>query len=906
MIQLKCYDSPSKITPTYVDLYKDSPIKLTLSVEDITNAEATSVFSRSFRIPNTPTNAKYFKHAFLIEGIDFDITIKKPAEIIVDGSEFRTGHIRLQKIYNNKDLDKIDYEILFLGETKDFSTVIGDRSMCDLDIADLTHSFTFATIQESWGAYPSTTKWDTVTDDFVTQTPTITSGLNDGNVIYPLINHGNTYGEDGRVIRYDPVSGAVLQGQVGIGSNADHYFNHPGGELSAAQFKPMVRVKRLWDAIFEFAGYTYTSDFINPVDPEDSVFTSLYASSFGNEASIRFDATRSSQNTFSAEGLGEDGNVDEYMECEQELSDLGNNYNANLSRYTVPDDGTYTFFMSAYVGAEFETPSSGTELVDSVLELRVTSGGVETVVATSPQGVDQVVSLTHSEPLTAGDTVKVFVAYVGSNEPSASNTSSHQFACTVSPGDMNPVFNFDCEYKQIDFIKDVLTTFRLVMSPDYSKPNNFIIEPFVNYIASGDTHDWSDKLDQTKDLIIEPLFFTQSDRIDYKHAADGDYINAYHIAAYKEAFGYLEFDSGNDLLKGARTIETLWAPTPMTHIEGTPTTSSFILPQLHVHEAGDINTQHLPIKPKTRFLFYNGLQPITTNSYRWHLEGVADPMDHYPLVSYSSEWPMTGTGTILNWNVDIGYWGNSVSGYPSRLGQSMYDLYWAGYIGSLYSRNARRVTGTFILNSVDLQDFSFDDVIYVNGVYYRPEKILDAQIGELSPTKVQLIKLLNYTELILPPLPSITTYFIEACDGSFGSFATSGIPNLAVGTVMQIVTEGVDPVCVVVGQSTTPQQGITDTLIDGATYLNCNSCNGVTPPTTESVYNITECGTTQGGQAASTGYNFNVGDVVQYTIGGTGATYCGTIQSEVQGVNPVIVINSPIAYACDDEVHCGQ
>ena len=267
---------------------------------------------------------------------------------------------------------------------------------------------------------------------------------------------------------------------------------------------------------------------------------------------------------------------------------------------------------------------------------------------------------------------------------------------------------------------------------------------------------------------------------------------------------------------------------------------------------------------------------------------------------------MASTGTVLNWNVDIGYWGNSVSGYPSRLGQSMYDLYWSGYINSLYSKNARRVTGTFILNSVDLQDFSFDDIIYVNGVYYRPEKIIDAQIGELSPTKVQLIKLLNYSEFILPPLPSITTYFIEACDGSFGSYATSGIPNIAVGTVMQIVTEGVDPVCVVVGQATTPQQGNTDTLIDGATYLNGNSCNGVTPPTTESVYNITECGTAQGCQASSTGYNFNVGDVVQYTIGGTGATYCGTIQSEVQVVDPLLVINSPISYDCDDELHCVQ
>ena len=237
----------------------------------------------------------------------------------------------------------------------------------------------------------------------------------------------------------------------------------------------------------------------------------------------------------------------------------------------------------------------------------------------------------------------------------------------------------------------------------------------------------------------------------------------------------------------------------------------------------------------------------------------------------------------------------------------MYDLYWSGYINSLYSKNARRVTGTFILNSVDLQDFSFDDVIYVNGVYYRPEKILDAQIGELSPTKVQLIKLLNYTQFILPPLPSVTSYFIEACDGSFGNYANSGIPNIAVGTVMQIVTEGSEPVCVVVGQATLPPQGtVLDTLIDGATYLDCNACNGVTPPPTETVYNITECNTANGAQASATGYNFNIGDVVQYTIGGTGATYCGTIISEVQGVNPLLVISSPVAYDCDDSLHCAQ
>ena len=875
MIQLKCYDSPLKQIPTYVDLYEDSPIKLTLSVEDITNAEATSVFSKAFRIPNTPNNAKYFKHAFLIEGIDFDITIKKPAEILVDGSEFRTGHIRLQKIYNNKDLDRIDYEILFLGETKDFSTVIGDASMCNLDIPDITHVFGFGAIQTSWLAYP--------------ESSTLTAGLNDGNVLYPLINHGNTYDE----------AGVVQESEVSVIGNRK--FTTAAHPLAASQFKPMIRVKRLWDAIFEDAGYTYDSDFINPAVPEDSVFSSLYASAFGNEASISFDATASSNNTFSAIGQTE-GYVGDYLDAEVELSDLGNNYNTTISRYgpvAAGFAGLYTFTTSAFVGAEFETQSSGFIPVDSVLVLQVNGVGV----ATSNQGNQQTVSLEADITLAVGDTVRVFVDYVGSNEPSSSEVSGQSFACIKAPGEVNPVSNFDCEYKQIDFIKDVLTTFRLVMSPDYNKPNNFIIEPFVDYIASGDTHDWSHKIDQSKDLLIEPLFFTQSDRIDYKHTQDGDYINTYHTAAYKEAYGYLEFDSNNDLLKGNRTIKTQWAPTPMTQIEGALTTSSFILPQLHVHEAGDAGTLHLPIKCKTRFLFYNGMQTIAVNANRWYLEGAVNPQELYPLVSYSSTWPMTADGTILNWNVDIGYWGFAVNGYPPRLGQSMYDLYWSGYINSLYSKNARRVTGTFILNSVDLQDFSFDDVIYVNGVYYRPEKIIDAQIGELSPTKVQLIKLLNYNEFVLPPLPSVTTYFIEACDGSFGSFATSGIPNIAVGTVMQIVTEGVDPVCVVVGQSTTPQQN-SDTLIDTATYLDCQECNGGAPSI--NYYTIQDCVTGEIDYAEAT-FTFSIGDVVQYTIGGTGATYCGTITFIGSGpVTPTWVINSPTAYACDDPVHCAQ
>ncbi len=60
-----------------------------------------------------------------------------------------------------------------------------------------------------------------------------------------------------------------------------------------------------------------------------------------------------------------------------------------------------------------------------------------------------------------------------------------------SPGEAYLPKMFDCEYKQVDFIKDILLAFRLVMEPDPNNKLNFFIEPWQSYIGSGDLHDWS-------------------------------------------------------------------------------------------------------------------------------------------------------------------------------------------------------------------------------------------------------------------------------------------------------------------------------------------------------------------------------------------------------------------------------
>lgn len=736
MVQLRVYTDSTKTEQYYIDLYATQPIKLNLSIEDITNAEAKSVFSRTFRVPATGNNNQFFKHSFLIEGIDYDVTVKKPAEILVDGAEFRQGHIRLQKIYVGEESDKIDYEIVFLGETRDFSSAIGDTPICELDIPSLQHTLNRPNVVTSWQAYP--------------ESASATAGLLLGDVIYPLIDHG----VDGEATNANPQIAVHPAG----GGSFPNFTSHP---LPINRMKPMIRAKKIWDAIFERAGYTYTSEFIEPLSGDPNIFTQLYVSAFGNEATAIFDESLTSANNFEAGELSDTENFegDDWF-LPNVISDPNSNWTVGFapppypnsgSFYTVPaaGAGSYTFTAECYwIGAR-EQSGSGTDPISGRVEIWVNGSLADSGYYGSSNSI---ISITSTLVLNVGDKVRFRVdAEYDTDFDSLSDCTA---ACLVSPGQINPVSNMDCEYKQIDFIKDVLTTFRLVMAPDPQDAKNFIVEPFVDYIQNGDFYDWSDKLVGDKDQVIEPLFFTQSDEILFTHGEDKDWLNDYHVEAYKNVYGYLKFDSGNELLTGQRKIQTKWAPTPITQIDGTTTTDNFIVPQLHVRESEDGNTVHKPIRPKTRFLFYTGLHTIADNNHSWELV-TNTKLEVWPLVHYSNTWPLLNGSTILNWRNDIGYWGNNVSGYPAQAGQSLYNLYWSGYISSLYSRYARRLTAYFILNNVDLQTFSFDDVIFVNGSYYRPEKIIDAQIGSRTPVKVQLIKLLDYQVPRVPPLSTL-------------------------------------------------------------------------------------------------------------------------------------------------------
>ena len=409
MVQLKVYYGNDQY---FLDLYEEETIKLNMSIEDITNAEAKSVFSRAFRVPATRNNNQFFKHAFMISGIDYDVTIKKPAEILVNGSEFRSGHIRLQRIYVTGEQDQIDYEIIFMGETRDFSSALGEKSMCDIDLSALSHTLNASNVVVSWQAYPQ---------------GSITDGLFNGDVIYPLIDFGTI----GTVSNTNP--------RVSVGGS----HNITNNDLPIERMKPMVRAKAVVDAIFAATEYEYeTGGFF-----DTNLFKQIYVSGWGDTASPYAD-TNQSENILNAVGDGPQGS-DSYLQAPVEITDLGNNYNNATWTYTAPLPGIYDFRGSCYYAAIQGTTST------PAARLQIYKNGA-TLLASGVAGWNQTIAVYWTGTLVAGDTIRIYVDNVGVNDGEV--VTDQVFRCLRAPGLLNVAAQFDCEYKQIDFIKDLLTT----------------------------------------------------------------------------------------------------------------------------------------------------------------------------------------------------------------------------------------------------------------------------------------------------------------------------------------------------------------------------------------------------------------------------------------------------------------
>ena len=708
-----------------IDLYESEPIKITKSVQSLEDPQAvTSSYSQTFRVPHTSTNGQFFESVFNVNTLDFNATQKCDAYINIDGAYFISGNIRLQSIYRNDSRGKIEYEILFFGETTTFAAEISPKDLSSLDLSEYGHDLNYDNVTGSWN-----------------------NNLEGGDIVYPLAEWGYTYDTSGV-----PEQSTLSVYTGGTGGSVKGFTN-VAFPLEINQFKPAIRAKAVWDKIFSEAGYSYESDFLN-----SGWFKDIYMVSTNDASSILNVQTRALAN-LNNQSIGTIGGgigtPPQKIQLSSTSYDSANGFNLTNEEYLITANGLYDFTLSintTYSAINYGSPYYAfgqlSMYVDDVLYSSFTtvlssqaSGGV----LLRYVGPGNLVTPTFENMnLTIGQKVdfRFFASFTYFNWINfVSGTIKVDGPNYVSPSGLLPT-----QYKQIDFIKGINDRFKLVWEPDPEYPKKFTITPWVDWIRNGSTKDWTDKLDEGKDITITPLFVDQPRQITFKDSEEGDFNNFNYQQQYKETFGQLNFDSNIELITGNREIKTVFSSTPLSPIG---LANKFLIP----HFAKDTETQRQPIQVKPRLLFYNGLQ---VSPYSWYIKDTVNSIPstiqtQYPAFSSFDRYPYNEDATDLNWNNSPQYWdpaynlsgGTGGTGFAGRTGSTVYTNYWQTWTDNMYSPYSRKMKATFKLSSEDIQNLKFNDRIFVKDSYWYPSKINDYLLGEVTPVDVELIKLNN-------------------------------------------------------------------------------------------------------------------------------------------------------------------
>lgn len=702
-----------------LDLYPGDaePIKLTFSVADISDPlKVASIFSKTFRVPNTEVNGPFFRAVFNVNSTDFDASKKAEAYINDNGATFSIGNIRLNAIVRNDRTRNVEYEIIFMGEVSDFASTIAGGYMNELNLDAYNHPITYTNIVNSWSG-----------------------GLFNGDIRYPLIEWGYTYNSAGV-----PNIPTIADGGVAG-------FTNSANPLKVEQFKPSPRLKILWDAIFERAGYTYTNDsFMN-----SALFQNLYVV-LENQARATIDVSQSFFATttgnfprFIVQTIPATG-VPARLIATTKIYDRSNLYNPNALEYNVAASGTYQFATRIIA-----LPVGGAVQVNLILRNVVTNAilGIKYFPVTTNG------TLTWTFPsvaLTQGDKVALQVEVLTA-APGFPGTAVHSiqntFYSVITPDVVNLTSLMPNNYKIQDFLKSVIDKFKLVFIPDENIPKRFQIIPWVDWIQEGRSKDWTEKLDESKDMLIKPLFQGQPRTQIYRDISDTDYVNIGVQYNFKETFGQLNLDSGNELLAGEQVREGGFAPTPLDKIGGTTNAANtWLIP----HLAKDTQLTRDPIQPKPRLLFWNGLK---TAPATWYLTGTgspapSEPQTTFPLMSSFQQWPPTLNTLDLNWENDQPVYDTITYANPeARTVSTVFSQYWGAWYNTIYDPFSRLVEANFVLDYSDIYDLKFNDYVFVKDSWYFVNKVSDYIAGMNTNCKVQLYKIGSTTGITIPLTP---------------------------------------------------------------------------------------------------------------------------------------------------------
>jgi len=148
---------------------------------------------------------------------------------------------------------------------------------------------------------------------------------------------------------------------------------------------------------------------------------------------------------------------------------------------------------------------------------------------------------------------------------------------------------------------------------------------------------------------------------------------------------------------------------------------------------------------------FSGSAALTSSYFLRTEDGTVSRQNFWYQMTSLSEIPITGSAFDLHFNNNNQgkgaippYWSNVVpngSNFITGSGDA-FTTYWANYINGLYDVDARKLVCNVYLKPTEIQDIALNDKIFIDGQYYRINKINGANLSKRDTVEVELIKTL--------------------------------------------------------------------------------------------------------------------------------------------------------------------
>ena len=553
-----------------LDLFADEEITVSDNITGLFDLGILPAdFTRQITLPGTKKNNAFFEHVYDISvynPILFTTNAKVECFIDFGGIYLAQGYLQLNQVnvLANKFIDS--YEVSVYGSLSSFAREVNRSFLTDMtsSLSQYNHTASLSAITASWA-----------------------NNLFNGDIVYPFIEYGQK-------IIFSPDDNIN-----GIDS--------PSGSLFVQDYKPAIRVKAVWDAIFEEYGYTYSSSFfdqpfLNQVymvcnnQLRYPIFEEINLETYGQ---IRIGPASGSTD------IPLTANTPQQLPYFTILDNPDNNISADLI-YTLD----YASQLRGVFNLDFEVSKSAAgngvpqfnlviyddtnTIVDEVVLVQFNDYFKDVREAYLSQNLDTetrkytLQTEFNTSYLAAGDYTFAlkyttlggtnFVVILDPNGQLKSRLSINKVGnvgegLVINIGKNMPFGTSGI--RKIDFITGIQKKFNLIIYPSKTQRNEFVIETFNDWYKRGGVKDFDKFINLNEKIEVIPANNLAVNELNFGDTLDRDYISQqFNNAANREYGKSYYVDTQNFFSQGKFEVQTSLASSPLTYLQGTGVSGS--------------------------------------------------------------------------------------------------------------------------------------------------------------------------------------------------------------------------------------------------------------------------------------------------------------------------------------------